>query len=77
MLLTPHHFQQWDNYYEELLNSRFRSARPYECGVLDLQIDREAIGNGDSQLTNCHAVLKDGLVRGPGMDAQRARVPHR
>ena len=43
MLLTPHHFQQWDNYYEELLTSRVRSILPFEYGVLDLQINREAI----------------------------------
>ena len=62
MLLTPHHFQQWDNYYDELVNSRFRSTVTYEYGVLDLQINREAISNGDFQITNCHAVMPDGLL---------------
>lgn len=62
MLLTPHHFQQWDNYYDELINSRFRSAIDYEYGILDLQINREAISNGDFQITNCRAVLPDGLL---------------
>ncbi len=62
MLLTPHHFQQWDNYYEELVNSRSRSANPFDYGILDLQINREAISNGDFQITNCHAVLPDGLM---------------
>ena len=62
MLLTPHHFQQWDNYYEELVNSRVRSVLPFEYGILDLQINREAIANGNFQLTNCHAVLPDGLL---------------
>ncbi|MEZ5306132.1 MAG: type VI secretion system baseplate subunit TssK [Pyrinomonadaceae bacterium] len=62
MLLTPHHFQQWDNYYEELLNSRFRSSAPFEYGVLNLQINREAISNGDFQISNCHAILPDGLL---------------
>jgi type VI secretion system protein ImpJ len=62
MLLTPHHFQQWDNYHEELLNSRVRSILPFEYGVLDLQINREAISNGDFQIINCHAVLPDGLM---------------
>jgi type VI secretion system protein ImpJ len=66
MLLTPHHFQQWDNYYEELLNSRFRSAMAFEYGVLNLQINNEAISNGDFQITNCHAILPDGhLVNVP------------
>ncbi|NNE97993.1 MAG: type VI secretion system baseplate subunit TssK, partial [Pyrinomonadaceae bacterium] len=62
MLLTPHHFQQWDNYYEDLLNSRIRSTRPFEYGVLDLKVNQEAINNGEFQITNCHAVLPDGLV---------------
>ena len=62
MLLTPHHFQQWDNYHEELLNSRVRSILPFEYGVLDLQVNREAISNGDFQIINCHAVLPDGLM---------------
>ncbi|MEZ5343917.1 MAG: type VI secretion system baseplate subunit TssK [Pyrinomonadaceae bacterium] len=62
MLLTPHHFQQWDNYYEELVNSRSRAIRSYDYGVLDLQINREAISNGEFQITNCHAVLPDGLM---------------
>jgi type VI secretion system protein ImpJ len=62
MLLTPHHFQQWDNYYEDLLNSRVRSTMPFEYGVLGLEVNREAIANGDFQITNLHAVLPDGLL---------------
>ena len=62
MLLTPHHFQQWDNYHEELINSRIRSVLPYEYGILDLQINREAVANGNFQIINCHAVLPDGLM---------------
>ena len=62
MLLTPHHFQQWDNYYEELLNSRVRSIKPFEYGVMDLQINREAIANGNFQITNFSGVLPDGLL---------------
>jgi type VI secretion system protein ImpJ len=62
MLLTPHHFQQWDNYHEELLNSRVRSLMAYEYGILDIQINREAVANGNFQITNCLAVLPDGLM---------------
>lgn len=62
MLLTPHHFQQWDNYHEELLNSRVRSILPYEYGVLDLQVNNEAIANSNFQITNCRAVMPDGLM---------------
>lgn len=62
MLLTPHHFQQWDNYYEELLNSRFSSIAPYEWGILDLQPNNEAIANGNMEILRCRAVMPDGLV---------------
>lgn len=62
MLLTPHHFQQWDNYHEDLLNSRVQSILPFEYGVLDLQINNEAIANGNFQITRCRAVLTDGLM---------------
>jgi type VI secretion system protein ImpJ len=62
MLLTPHHFQQLDNYHEESLNSRFASLAPYEWGLIDLQINREAIANGYFDLIRCRAVLPDGLM---------------
>jgi type VI secretion system protein ImpJ len=62
MLLTPHHFQQWDNYYEELLNSRLASLAPYEWGVLELQANGEAIANGNFDLLRCRAVVPDGLL---------------
>src|SRR3982751_5855893 len=62
MLLAPHHFQQWDNYYEELLNSRIASILSYEYGVLDFQPNGEAIANGNFELLRCRAVLPDGLL---------------
>ncbi len=62
MLLTPHHFQQSDNYHEELLNSRVQALMQYEYGIIDLQVNNEAVANGNFQITNCRAVLPDGLV---------------
>src|SRR5215813_9250941 len=62
MFLTPHHFQQADNYYEELLNLRLAAAMPYEWGVIDLQINRESIANGIFELVMCRAVMPDGLT---------------
>ncbi len=62
MLLTPHHFQQWDNYYEDLLSTRLASVMPYEWGILDLQVNREAVANGNFQLVRCRAVMPDGLL---------------
>ena len=62
MLLTPHHFQHWDNYHEERLNSRVASLVPYEWGILDLQLNHEAIANGLVELVRCRAVMPDGLT---------------
>lgn len=62
MLLTPHHFQQWDNYHEEQLNSRLAALAPYEWGVLDLQMNQEAIANGSCEVARCRAVMPDGLL---------------
>ncbi|MDX6709009.1 MAG: type secretion system protein ImpJ [Blastocatellia bacterium] len=62
MLLTPHHFQQWDNYYDDLLNSRTASLVPYEWGILDLLLNHEAIANGLCEIVRCRAVMPDGLM---------------
>ena len=74
MLLTPHHFQQWDNYHDEQLHSRFASLVAYEWGVLDLQLSNESIANGFVELVRCRAVMPDGLIVNiPQTDA----APHR
>jgi type VI secretion system protein ImpJ len=74
MLLTPHHFQQWDNYHDEQLRSRFASLAPYEWGILDLQLSNESIANGFVELVRCRAVMPDGLiVNVPQVDP----APHR
>ena len=62
MLLTPHHFQQADNYHEDLLNTRIAALLPYEWGLLELQINRDAVANGSVQLISCRGVMPDGLV---------------
>lgn len=61
MLLTPHHFQQADNYHEELLNSRVRSIMQHEYGVIELRVSGEAVANGNFQIATCRAVMPDGL----------------
>lgn len=62
MLLSPHHFQQWDNYYDELLKTRFSSFVPHEWGILDFQPNNEAIANGNFEILRCRAILPDGLA---------------
>jgi type VI secretion system protein ImpJ len=62
MLLTPHHFQQWDNYHEESLNFRLSSLIAYEWGILDLQVNSDALSNGFFEILSCRAVMPDGLI---------------
>ena len=62
MLLSPQHFQQWDNYYEGLLGARIHSLVPYEWGVLDLDISSNAVRNKKIELVRCRAVMPDGLI---------------
>ncbi|HMH42992.1 MAG TPA: type VI secretion system baseplate subunit TssK, partial [Pyrinomonadaceae bacterium] len=76
MLLMPHHFQQWDNYHEELLNSRFGSVVPYDWGVINFQINNESIANGSFDMLRCRAVLPDGLlINVPDTDPAPAARP--
>src|SRR5262249_10905654 len=62
MLLAPHHFQQADNYTEDLINTRMAWLLSHEWGILDLQINRDAVTNGSVQLISCRGVMPDGLV---------------
>jgi type VI secretion system protein ImpJ len=62
MLLSPHHFQQWDNYHEEQLSTRLASLVAYEWGVLELKLNLEAVANGRVELARCLAVMPDGLL---------------
>src|ERR1051326_2268359 len=62
LFLTPHHFQQWDRYYENLLDSRFRQLSSFNWGVADLEINSEALQNSRFELLKSRAVLPDGLL---------------
>ena len=62
MTLDPHHFQQWDRYYHGALNARVRAMAPFHWGVLQLDIDRERLTNGELVLVRCSGVMPDGLV---------------
>jgi type VI secretion system protein ImpJ len=35
---------------------------PFEYGILDLRVNGEAVANGNFQITNCRAVMPDGLM---------------
>jgi type VI secretion system protein ImpJ len=62
LFLSPHHFQQWDRYYENLLDARSRQLSDFNWGVADLEVNSEALQNGRFELLKCRAVLPDGLL---------------
>jgi type VI secretion system protein ImpJ len=61
LFLTPHHFQQWDRYHEELVRSRLRSLSPFGWGAEELEFNAEALENGVFEVLGCKGVLPDGL----------------
>src|SRR5574340_3772 len=71
MFLTPHHFQQWDHYYEQLLHERVRAVRPVGWGVIDVRLDQEDLANGMVRLVALDGVMPDGtLIRGSSSDPE-------
>jgi len=62
MFLTPHHFQQADRYYENLISRRLSAVRALGWGVCRLQINTDALANGEFVLSKCAAILADGLA---------------
>lgn len=69
MFLTPHHFQQSDRYLENLISRRLSAIRPLGWGVCRLQINTDALANGEFVLSKCSAILGDGLaVDTPDLD---------
>jgi type VI secretion system protein ImpJ len=62
LFLTPHHFQQWDRFYEELVNSRLRTLSAFSWGAEELEFNVDALQNGVFEILRCRAVLPDGLV---------------
>jgi type VI secretion system protein ImpJ len=62
MFLTPHLFQQTDRYHENVLDFRLRALTQFGWGVTELELDEEAVTNGQVTVRRCAGVLPDGLV---------------
>jgi type VI secretion system protein ImpJ len=69
MFLTPHHFQQADRYTESLISRRLSAIRSLGWGVCRIQINTDALANGEFLLSKCGAILPDGMaVDTPDLD---------
>ena len=76
MFLGPHHFQQWDRYQEDILNLRMKSVMPLCWGLMDLEINKEALENGAFMLISYHGILPSGqYVNVPEADEAPASRP--
>ncbi len=69
MFLGPHHFQQWDRYFQNELVFRQRLISQFGWGVRSLVIDEDALPSGRLNLREFEAVLPDGtIIRAPEID---------
>lgn len=60
MFLRPQHFQQQDRYLEAFIRQSCSVLRPYDWGVAELILDREALALGKIALTTARGLLPDG-----------------
>ena len=60
MFLRPQHFQQQDRYLEAFVRQSCGHLRPYDWGVVDLTLDREALALGKIAITSAKGLLPDG-----------------
>jgi type VI secretion system protein ImpJ len=62
MFLTPQHLQQSDRYHENLLWRSLRALQPLSWGVAQVQLNADALANGEVVLTRVTGLLPDGLA---------------
>src|SRR5262245_31961030 len=62
MFMSPQHLQQQDAYHEGLLGARLAALTPYDWGVVELEIDHEALGRGQLSIRKFAGVLPSGLA---------------
>lgn len=61
MLLSPQHFQQNDIQSQAMLHQRLASLTPNSWGLRHLQLDQTRLADGVIRVTECDAVMPDGL----------------
>ncbi len=62
MLLSPQHFQQNNNYFEQLMFHQLQRVTPYFFGALELYFDQSAMADQRLLVQKVHAVMTDGTV---------------
>ncbi|RYZ08174.1 MAG: type VI secretion system baseplate subunit TssK [Myxococcales bacterium] len=69
LLVSQHHFQQQDQYFEGLLQDRIRAVSHYDWGISELKIDERSFAAGQFRLQRLSAIWPDGasVACGEGM----------
>ncbi len=62
MFLGQQHFQLWDRYYETYQSLQVRSLSPMGWGLIDLDIDEEALENSRLRIRRCQVIFPDGRL---------------
>jgi type VI secretion system protein ImpJ len=60
MFLSPHHFQQWDDYRDRQLADRLNSLDPFPWGLSELEVNLEGLANGNFSILKCRGVFPGG-----------------
>jgi type VI secretion system protein ImpJ len=60
MFLRPHHFQQQERYFANLVESRSAPLQPYPWGFTELKLDQQLLGLGKIALVSARGVFPDG-----------------
>lgn len=71
MLLSPQHFQQNNQFMEQLMFHQLRRVAPYFYGLIDMCIDKDAFARNELLIHKIHAVMTDGTVVDSGTLDQR------
>jgi type VI secretion system protein ImpJ len=61
LLVSQHHFQQQDQYFEGLVHDRIRAVTHYDWGVSELKIDERGFAAGQFRLQRLCAIWPDGV----------------
>ena len=61
MLVSPHHFQQQDLRFEQLLSINSQFSTPFNWGILSLEIDPSTIPDGVIRVNSFKAIFPDGI----------------
>jgi type VI secretion system protein ImpJ len=62
MPLWPQHLQQLDRYHEQYVARRSQAVHRHEWGVLDIQLDQDALSKGLIAVKRLVAMLQDGSL---------------